>query len=369
MDTSVVSAATRLLSSCRTLPVLLAGIGVFTACQPQTKQSAHSDGPDRTVKLMAEGHAQASVQKAEPQQPEPTKVEMRNVILREDGGVSLRVQRLRGRLYPTRLHETPSFDDRTSFFVQIDAGVVSANLPELAKLLNKEGLTGSALRNVSLRSEGNRLKVRGTLHKGISFPVEMTAELGVSEDGRIRLHASKLRVLKMPVGGLLKTFHITVDDLVTSNSAKGLEIVGNNIYINQEKLLPPPQKRGKLVGVHLSASGDVVEIYGKTKPEFQQTGTWRNFISMQGGTFNFGRLTMHRVDLVMIDLANDRWFDFDVARYQEQLVNGYTHLTPDAGLQVFMPDISQIPKTAVNQGIFARWMQNRYLPSPSSNSQ
>jgi len=52
---------------------------------------------------------------------------------------------------------------------------------------------------------------------------------------------------------------------------------------------------------------------------------------------------MHHVDLVMIDISNDAWFDLDLANYQAQLVNGYTRMTPQAGLQIFMPDLDNLP--------------------------
>jgi hypothetical protein len=43
---------------------------------------------------------------------------------------------------------------------------------------------------------------------------------------------------------------------------------------------------------------------------------------------------MRHVDLIMVDLSNDAWFDLDLTNYQEQLVNGYTRMTPQAGLQI-----------------------------------
>jgi hypothetical protein len=75
---------------------------------------------------------------------------------------------------------------------------------------------------------------------------------------------------------------------------------------------------------------------------------------------------MSPVDLIMIDISQDAWFDLDLSRYQEQLVNGYTRVTPQAGLQIFMPDLSQIPANKANQNISIEWLKNRNLPPPSS---
>ena len=73
---------------------------------------------------------------------------------------------------------------------------------------------------------------------------------------------------------------------------------------------------------------------------------------------------MHHVDLIMIDISKDPWFDIDLAHYQEQLVNGYTRMTPQAGLQIFMPDLREIPYDKKNQNISIEWLKNRNLPPP-----
>ena len=39
----------------------------------------------------------------------------------------------------------------------------------------------------------------------------------------------------------------------------------------------------------------------------------------------------------MIDASKDAWFDLDLVNYQAQVVNGYTRMTPQAGLEIFMP--------------------------------
>jgi hypothetical protein len=90
---------------------------------------------------------------------------------------------------------------------------------------------------------------------------------------------------------------------------------------------------------------------------------WRNFLRLSGGTIDFGKLTMHQVDLIMIDISKDPWFDLDLANYQEQLVNGYTRMTPQAGLQIFMPDRREIKH---NQSVSIEWYKNRNTPPPSN---
>ncbi len=58
---------------------------------------------------------------------------------------------------------------------------------------------------------------------------------------------------------------------------------------------------------------------------------------LSGGTIRFGKLTMDNTDLVLIDASRGEWFDFDLSRYQDQMVKGQMHMTPRGGLQVFLP--------------------------------
>jgi len=45
-------------------------------------------------------------------------------------------------------------------------------------------------------------------------------------------------------------------------------------------------------------------------------------------------------------------------------VNGYTRMTPEAGLQIFMPSLEQIPADKKNHKISMEWMKHRNMPPP-----
>ena len=121
--------------------------------------------------------------------------------------------------------------------------------------------------------------------------------------------------------------------------------------------------RGQLTSVRI-VNPDLEEVYGSARDEVTRVEQWRNFLRLREGTIDFGKLTMRHVDLIMIDVSGDAWFDLDLTHYQEQLVNGYTRMTPTAGLQIFMPDLSTIPRNKSNQNIGIQWMKNRNLPPP-----
>ena len=70
-----------------------------------------------------------------------------------------------------------------------------------------------------------------------------------------------------------------------------------------------------------------------------------------GGTLRFGKLTMVETDLQLIDANPRNAFDFSPEKYNEQLVAGYSKNTPNHGLMVFMPDLSDVASTMSRGGL------------------
>jgi hypothetical protein len=291
---------------------------------------------------------------------EETEILAHDVILREGPDLQLKVRWMRGTLARAHPGVTPSLDDPRSFTIAIQDGVVAASLPDLAGLLNSSFLQGTSLKAVKLRQQGKQLKLQGTFHKGVELPVEILADVAASPDrNHIRVHIAKLKVLEIPIKGLLDTLHISPAEVFDPKKTKGIEMHGDDLDISASEILPPPRTTGPLSDVHLSPTGDLVEIYGSARGEVQRFKQWRNFIRLRGGDIALGKLTMNHADILVVDTSQSDWFNFDFSRYAEQIVNGQVRLTPDAGLQIFAPDINKLPKTAANQHIRAEWMRNR----------
>jgi hypothetical protein len=257
----------------------------------------------------------------------------------------------------------PSFDDPESFYLEIKSGIIRANIGDIGNFLNGGGVAGSPLSNISVLADGDGIRLKGTLHKLISLPVELLGTLSAAPDNRIQLHVTKLSVLKIPLKGLLGGFHISVSDMVKPKGIPGIEVSKNDIFFDTLKLLPPPHIHGQLTKVRV-VSPDIEEVYGDAEEAASRREQWRNFLRLNEGTIDFGKLTMHHVDLTMVDLSNDAWFDLDLANYQNQLVNGYTRMTPQAGLQIFMPDLDTLRKNKGTQNISMEWLKHRNLPPP-----
>ena len=261
----------------------------------------------------------------------------------------------------TQADINPSLNDPESFYLDIHAGVLRANIGDIGHFLNTS-LPNLPLKNVTLSADGDMLKLTGTLRKIIPLPIQLLGEVSATNDNRIRIHVTKLNVLKVPFKSLLGLFKVSLKDFVKEDIA-GVEIAGNDLFFDTHKLLPPPHIRGRLTQVRV-VSPDIEEVFGNAAGDIQRVKVWRNFLSLKGGTIDFGNLTMNNVDLIMIDISKDPWFDLDLVNYQAQLTAGYTRMT-QSGLQVFMPDRREVKTTPTLDDTSIEWFKNRNIPPPS----
>ena len=263
----------------------------------------------------------------------------------------------------TKKNENPSFDDPDSFILQIDKGVIRANIGDICKYLNHHHRKDSPLKNIDIQPEGERVKIRGTVKKGVSMPIELLGSIAATPQGLVRLHVDHISVLKVPVKGLLGTFDIKLSDIVHSTNVPGVTVTGNDIVFDTEKLLPPPHIRGQLTTVQVKVP-DIEVIYGNAPNDPTALAQWHNFLRFRKGAVTFGKLTMHNTDLTMIDAANEPWFDLDLVNYQNQLVNGYTRMTAQAGLEIYMPSLKAAGAKPLGPSVTLQWLKNQNASLP-----
>jgi hypothetical protein len=191
-----------------------------------------------------------STHNARPDRSE-TSIHAHNLLLRKGPDFRVYVRWLNGRLARTQGNVTPSFDRPESFNLDVDSGVIRANIGDIGHYANS-GLMDAPLKNVGLFADGSNLKLTGTLHKLVLLPVEVIAAASANRIIVCACTYLKICVLKVPVKGLLGALNVSAADLVKSNIA-GVEITGNDILLDTQKLLPPPHIRGRLT--HMRVDG------------------------------------------------------------------------------------------------------------------
>jgi hypothetical protein len=271
---------------------------------------------------------------------------MRHVDFRIDSTIVLRIDYLRGELRRTSPDRPPFFDDKHSFVLAIDSARIEITPSSLSDLLNRYAFAypGSPLRKLAITIEDGQLKQRGTM-RGISF--SMVGNLSLTSDGKLRLRPSEMKAAGIGVGGLMKFFGLELEKLVKLKGARGVRIQGNDFLLSPSELLPPPRVQGRLAAVEVRDSG-IVQVFGpprgkSVRPLTVPDPKAPNYMFYRGGVLRFGKLTMRRTDMMIVDAVPSDPFDFFLDQYNAQLVAGYSKNTPDHGLIVVMQDYRRTP--------------------------
>lgn len=293
----------------------------------------------------------------------PTLVYAHNIMLRKGPNFRIYVVWISGEMVRTNRNLNPSFDEPDSFILQIQKGVIRANIGDICKYLNSAVPPDAPLKNIDIQPAGDLIKISGTVKKMVPLPVEILGSLAATPDGLVRLHVQHISVLKVPVKGLLGSFDVKLSDLVRSTNVAGVTVAGNDLIFDTERLLPPPHIRGQLTAVQVKVP-DIEVIYGNAANDPIELAQWHNFLRFRNGALNFGKLTMHHADLTMIDAANEPWFDLDLVNYQSQLVNGDTRMTAQAGVEIYMPSLKGLTTVPARQSVTLQWLKNRNTSLP-----
>lgn len=270
---------------------------------------------------------------------------MRNVHLHVDATTILQIARLRGALVATENTRPPTFDDKNSFVVRIDSAEIALTMSSLTRLLNTHvfNYEGSPLKKLTVTADGGRLKLAGTVHKGIDLPFTIVAEPSVDGDGALRLRAHSIKTLGIPAKGLLSFFGLELENLMNLHGRSGIRVDNDTVVIAPAALVPPPRIEGRLSAFRVEADR-VVQTFGPghLSPLRLPDRRMRNYMYYRGGTLRFGKLTMSDADLALIDPNPADAFDFFQDHYDLQLVAGYSKNTPAHGLKVYMPDYYRV---------------------------
>jgi hypothetical protein len=289
------------------------------------------------------------VRRANPTPDTSLWVSMREVNLHIDDQHTMRVRELHGQVSPTVPGTVPLLDDPKSFRIRVTRATVDLGGPDLAALLNEYvfAYKGAPIRDLRARIEGSTVVFTGVMHKGVDLPFEMTSELSLEPDGRIRSHPKKMKMLGINGAKLLHALGLHLDKILDLSGSRGASVSGDDLLLDPLEMIPPPAIQGRLASVRVD--GDhVSQTFVRTADDSVFTNRIRvdssahNYLYFRGGQLRFGKLLMTDTDLLISDADESDPLDLYMAKYNTQLVAGSTRNLANLGLRVSMPDYNDV---------------------------
>ena len=279
----------------------------------------------------------------------PTDGQMENVWFHFDDQLYLDIHWLRGQLVANQAGDPLNFDNKTSFVMKVDTARIGLSPASLDRLMNVYvfNYPGAPLRDLRIRPEGKQLRQEGIMHKVIDIPFILWADVS-ADHGRIRLHPTKIDICGLNGLGLLKAVGMTMEKMLALPKDKGIEAQGNDLLLDPTRLLPPPKVELALVDAHVEGQ-ELIQQFdaGMHLPRMQpRHPEEKNYMLYRGGTLRMGKLLMVDADMHVVDTDPSDPFDFNIDRYNDELVEGFTRNQPDYGLLVFMRDSDDVGRPA-----------------------
>ena len=272
---------------------------------------------------------------------------MKNVRYHLTDKIIVHITLLNGKLIP-KPDQTVVFDDKQSFSIAVDSAKVSLSTASLTNDLNDYVFAkpDAPLKKLIATVEGDQLTIKGLLASKGGIPFSSSGTLSVTPEGMIRVHTTEVAALHLPVKGLMDMLGLDTEKLLDTKKVAGVSVDKDDLILDPQYILPPPQLHGRLTSVKI-VNGEIVLAFGDmegkgSEPALTNNCAARNYLQFKGGSVRFGNLTMEPADLLLMDMESAGPFDFAIDHYKEQLVAGYSKMTPQGGLCVHMPDYDKI---------------------------
>jgi hypothetical protein len=188
--------------------------------------------------------------------------------------------------------------------------------------------------------ENGHLKIKGKLHDVGTIPFETESTLSTTDDGKLLLRTEKVKALHVPVKGMLNLFGVEIADLVKNGKLPGIEARGDDLVLDPALVFPAPHLEGRVSATRIEGNAIILTFGNKNgRTRARQTG---NYMSFRGNRLRFGRLTMTDVDMILIDMDPTDPFDFFMDRYKDQIAAGYSKISSNSALRIFVKDFNKL---------------------------
>ena len=271
--------------------------------------------------------------------------QMQNVRYRFTEDATVYIKTLSGELLPTEGAEFPVFDNKDSFRLRIGYAEIDIAAPDLANIFNSYVFARaiSPLKGVSMSIENGHLKIKGKLHDVGTIPFETESTLSPTDDGKILLRTGKVKALHVPVKGMMNLFGVEIADLIKNGKVPGVESRGDDLVLDPSMVFPAPHMEGRVTATRVE--GNTIALTFGDKTHATKARPAGNYMSFRGNRLRFGRLTMTDVDMILIDIDPGDPFDFYLDRYKEQLAAGYSKISANSALRIFVKDFNKLGKS------------------------
>jgi hypothetical protein len=321
----------------RALPSLLAGLVLALGC------GGTAPAPDDQAATAPADSAPADSAAAA---RAPTRIEIRGVDLHLLGNAIARVRRLEGTVVSTRPGQPVPLDDATGYAIEVDSGETWVGYADLSAVLNEYtfDFDGAPIADLEMTREEDsedEVELKGRLKHGLHVGFEIEGRPEITPDGRIRIRTTSIQALEIPVGGLMHALGLEPGDVMGNLEQRGLSFDGDDMILDASRALPPPRMRGPVTAVRVEEDG-ILLTFGRSRGSSRPSRS--NYLAFRGGVIKIGKMTQNDSNLTITDADPRDPFDFFGEHMNQQLAAGYSKMSEEGALTMFVPDYQDMQR-------------------------
>ncbi|HEY9842869.1 MAG TPA: hypothetical protein V6D23_20550, partial [Candidatus Obscuribacterales bacterium] len=280
---------------------------------------------------------------------------MKNVFLRVDPEIGVFIRHLEGHLEAKRQGDPVIFDDVRSFVTHVYRAELEIDQENISRLKNKFtfNFPDSPIKEIQIQFTPGRVSMSGKMKQVIWVPFSMEGVIVPTPEGKLQLIPDSIKVSGIPMKSMMDLIGLTTSKLLSVPAERGVEFKGNNVVLDCQKLFPPPQLNGRVVGAQI-LQGKLKLIFDspqRVPPRTPPDMGMPNYLHIYGGKALIMNELHRGAELQMIDQNPSNPFDFYLAGYLAHLKAGYVKVANDAGtLLALMPDYTELGRKEVWDG-------------------
>jgi len=254
------------------------------------------------------------------------------------------IENLKVTLEPKVAGDPVVFDDVESFTINIHSGTVVLSPQVITDLFNNHILDywPRPLDELTITTKDNYLEVDGGLKlwswfPGIYLPANLGGNIILSDDNKLVYEIDDVRVLGIPLYGLLSAIFIDLD-LLLSIDREGATLEDSVLVLDHRAVFPPPALAGNLASATLDEDGLRLVFADNDAAEFTKPPVASDsYIWAQSGDPRLFDIVVNNGTVQVVSEDTSKPLRFNLYEYRKQVAAGTLTMAMNGDIVATIP--------------------------------